>query len=99
MGDQEISKEMTSMHRHECRCKGYIRNSQTRGWRKSVHLEKLTCEEYKNYSGDGEGTSEELRLEMRLKRKAGHSINLIKGFECYSEFSWKPLRLCMKAEV
>lgn len=53
MGDQEISKEMTSMHRHECRCKGYIRNSQTRGWRKSVHLEKLTFEEYKNYSGDG----------------------------------------------
>lgn len=54
---------MTSMYRHECRCKEYIENSQTRGWRKSVPerksiayktlAEKPRFEECKNYSDDG----------------------------------------------
>lgn len=35
----------------------------------------------------GEEATRELRVEMRLKRKAGGSVNHIKGFECYSEFS------------
>ena len=35
----------------------------------------------------GEETRKELRVERRLKKKAGGSVNPINGFECYSEFS------------
>lgn len=41
--------------------------------------ETLTFEECKNYRG------------AEAARKAGGFINQIKGFECWSRFSWKPL--------
>lgn len=74
---------MTPVHRRECRCKGCARDGQARGWRKGITYkargETLTFEECKNYRG------------VAAERKAGGLINQIKGFECWSQFSWKPL--------
>lgn len=71
--------------------------SLTKSQEKNYHLRNVRMAVMLEY---GAGTTEKMRLEMRLKRKAGGFINHVKRFEMLFLVQLETIKVvCVKAEM